>query len=133
MYNEKEPFKKIKTMANAKNVLIILSENFVDKQREEEYLLSARDIISKEGKIPVKVAFHNKKTDNPKGLKVEISKKPDAILFDRCGKATIKKVTSSLCNKIKGKVVIFSFKSDHHVPEVKKIEAMSEVSTFLTN
>ncbi len=120
-------------MANAKNVLIILSENFVDKQREEEYLLSARDIISKEGKIPVKLSFHNKKTDNPKCLKVEISKRPDVILFDCCGKATIKKVTSSLCNKIKGKVVIFSFRSDHQVPEVKKIGAMSEIQNFLVN
>lgn len=117
----------------SKNVLVVLSENFADETRESDYFSSVRDIISKEGKIPVKLSFHNKKTDNPKGLKLEISKRPDVILFDCCGKATIKKVTSSLCNKIKGKVVIFSFRSDHQVPEVKKIGAMSEIRNFLVN
>jgi len=118
---------KKKLLIMSKNVLVIFSENFADDNREYGYISSVHNRISKEYTVPVKVSFHNKKTGNLKDLKTKISKRPDAILFDNCGKATVKKVTSSLCNKVKDKISMFSYNSDHQVSGVKKIKTMSEI------
>ena len=116
----------------AKKVLVIMSENFFDPKKENNHLLSTREIISNNGKIPVEIYFHNKKTDNPKKLKAEIAKNPHAILFYGCGKATVKKVTSRMCNSIKDKVSIFSYNSEHELSGIKKINTISDIRKFLT-
>jgi hypothetical protein len=111
-----------------KKIVVINSEIFPTKEREKNYFASIREIISKKGKTPCRVVFHNKKTDNPKNLKNEISQKPDCVIFDHCGKATVKKVNSSLCSKINEKTLVLSIGSEHDVPGVKKIKSLSEVT-----
>lgn len=109
-------------------ILVINSEIFGTEKKEKDYLNSIRGIISKNGKTPCKIVVHNKKTANPKELKNEIFQKPDCVVFDHCGKATIKKINSSLCSKTNGKTLVLSIGSEHEVSGVIKINSLSEVT-----
>jgi hypothetical protein len=112
-------------------IIVINSEIFPTEGREKNYFASTREIISKKGKTPCKIVFHNKKTANPKELKNEMSQKPDCVVFDRCGKATIKKISSSMCSKTNGKTLVLSIGSEHDVPGVEKIKSLSEITNLL--
>ena len=134
MYNKtKAPeFLTNKNLHNmCKNVLVVLSENFVDEKRESAYFSSARELITKGSAFPTKITFHNKKTDSHKDLKDQILKRPDVILFDCCGKATIKKTTENLCSKVKSKTLFCSIRSEHEISNVSNVKNFTEAASLI--